>query len=60
MVITNSWTRNPPEKENSAGNYRLLIEEFTGEMEFRRELPDPGLGIHKKNVKDLYRRSLLF
>jgi hypothetical protein len=47
--VTRSWKRNQPEEWNSAGNYRLQDEESTRIMEFRRELPAPGRGIHRKN-----------
>jgi hypothetical protein len=47
--ITGSWTRNPPEEWNSAGNYRLLDKESTKRMEFCWELPAPGRGICQKN-----------
>jgi hypothetical protein len=47
--ITSSRTRNPLEEWNSAGNYQLLDEEFTGRMELCRELPAPEQGIHQKS-----------
>jgi hypothetical protein len=34
--------RNLPEEWNSPGKYQLLNEEFTGVINFRQELPDPG------------------
>jgi hypothetical protein len=36
-------------KWNSARNYQLLDKEFTSGMEFRRELPAHGQGIHQWN-----------
>jgi hypothetical protein len=36
--ITTSWTRNPMEEWNSAGNYWLMDEESTRRMKFRRKL----------------------
>jgi hypothetical protein len=33
MEVTSLWTRNPPEEWDSAGNYKLMDEEFTEERD---------------------------
>jgi hypothetical protein len=38
--ITISWTRNPPEEGDSAGNYKLINSESIRERGFHRKLPD--------------------
>jgi hypothetical protein len=42
LGTTGSWTRNPLEEWNSAGNYWFLDEESIGRMKFYRELLAPG------------------
>jgi hypothetical protein len=37
---TTSWTKNPPEEWNSAGNYQLVDKESTQGRGFYRESPD--------------------
>jgi hypothetical protein len=37
--ITTSLTRNPPEEEDSVGNYQIIDEKSTRGREFHRELP---------------------
>jgi hypothetical protein len=46
--IFKSWTRNPLEEWNSAGNYQILDEELAGGMDFCWELPAPRVRIHRK------------
>jgi hypothetical protein len=51
--ITTSWARNPPEEQDSVGNYRyqLIDKESTQGRGFHRELPAYSHGFRRKILR---------